>query len=229
MSELNNIAGLFTEIKNLIDNSRNKVATVVNAEMTMLYWKIGKRINDEIGTQSRAEGYGKQIVATLWRQLSDEYGALFSEKNLRRMMQFAKVFSDETIVVSLIRQLSWTHIIALIPIEDPLKRDFYIEMCKMDKWSVRTLRGRIDSMLFERTAISKKGEETILQDIEALKNEAKLSPDLVFRDPYFWIFWFARQILRKGFRNSYLGGTARFYHRIGSRFCIFGTSKTDYN
>jgi predicted nuclease of restriction endonuclease-like (RecB) superfamily len=177
MSELNNIAGLFTEIKNLIDNSRNKVATVVNAEMTMLYWKIGKRINDEIGTQSRAEGYGKQIVATLWRQLSDEYGALFSEKNLRRMMQFAKVFSDETIVVSLIRQLSWTHIIALIPIEDPLKRDFYIEMCKMDKWSVRTLRGRIDSMLFERTAISKKGEETILQDIEALKNEAKLSPD----------------------------------------------------
>lgn len=174
MSELNNIAGLFTEIKSLIDNSRNKVATVVNAEMTMLYWKIGKCINDEIGTQSRAEGYGKQIVATLWQQLSDEYGALFSEKNLRRMMQFAKVFSDETIVVSLIRQLSWTHIIALIPIEDPLKRDFYIEMCKMDKWSVRTLRGRIDSMLFERTAISKKGEETILQDIEALKNEAKL-------------------------------------------------------
>mgnify|MGYP000882129165 CR=1 FL=1 len=106
MSELNNIAGLFTEIKNLIDNSRNKVATVVNAEMTMLYWKIGKRINDEIGTQSRAEGYGKQIVATLWRQLEEEYGALFSEKNLRRMMQFAQVFADETETAQLSMQLS---------------------------------------------------------------------------------------------------------------------------
>lgn len=68
------------------------------------------------------------------------------------MMQFAAIFPDEEIIVSLIRQLSWTHIIALIPTEDTLKRDFYIEMCKMDKWSVRTLRGRIDSMLFERTA-----------------------------------------------------------------------------
>lgn len=188
MSDLSNLKGLFSEIKSLIEDSRSRVATTVNAEMTMLYWRIGKRINDELGEQSRADGYGKQIVATLWRQLSEEYGRSFSEKNLRRMMQFAQVFPNEEIVVSLIRQLSWTHIIALIPIEDPLKRDFYIEMCKMDKWSVRTLRGRIDSMLFERTAISKKGEETILHDIEQLKNEEKLSPDLVFRDPYFLDF-----------------------------------------
>lgn len=188
MSDLSNIKGLFSEIKSLIEDSRSRIATTVNAEMTMLYWRIGKRINDELGEQSRADGYGKQIVATLWRQLSEEYGRSFSEKNLRRMMQFAQVFPNEEIVVSLIRQLSWTHIIALIPIEDPLKRDFYIEMCKMDKWSVRTLRGRIDSMLFERTAISKKGEETILHDIEQLKNEEKLSPDLVFRDPYFLDF-----------------------------------------
>lgn len=188
MSDLSNLKGLFSEIKSLIEDSRSRIATTVNAEMTMLYWRIGKRINDELGEQSRADGYGKQIVATLWRQLSEEYGRSFSEKNLRRMMQFAQVFPNEEIVVSLIRQLSWTHIIALIPIEDPLKRDFYIEMCKMDKWSVRTLRGRIDSMLFERTAISKKGEETILHDIEQLKNEEKLSPDLVFRDPYFLDF-----------------------------------------
>lgn len=203
MSELNNIAGLFTEIKNLIDNSRNKVATVVNAEMTMLYWKIGKRINDEIGTQSRAEGYGKQIVATLWRQLSDEYGALFSEKNLRRMMQFAKVFSDETIVVSLIRQLSWTHIIALIPIEDPLKRDFYIEMCKMDKWSVRTLRGRIDSMLFERTAISKKvinHLSSFLEHIQETKDVAAAFYDFWSKHPpntFISIFGYSHRTLQK--------------------------------
>jgi predicted nuclease of restriction endonuclease-like (RecB) superfamily len=188
MSEISNTGRLFSEIKDLIDSSKSRVASVVNTEMTMLYWHIGKRINDEVSGHNRAESYGKQIVATLWRQLSEEYGRSFSEKNLRRMIQFAQVFPDEKIVVSMIRQLSWTHIIALIPIEDPLKRDFYIEMCKMDNWSVRTLRGRIDSMLFERTAISKKGEETILHDIEALKNEAKLSPDLVFRDPYFLDF-----------------------------------------
>lgn len=188
MSELSHIAGLFSEIKSLIEDSRNRVATTVNAEMTMLYWNIGKRINAEIGEQSRAESYGKQIVATLWRQLSGEYGRSFSEKNLRRMMQFAQVFSDEAETKELSLQLSWSHIKLLIPISDSLKRSFYIEVCKMDKWSVRTLENRIDSMLFERTAISKKGEEIILNDIKALKNEAKLSPDLVFRDPYFLDF-----------------------------------------
>lgn len=111
--------GLFSAIRHLIETSKHNVAVSVNAEMTLLYWNIGKRINEEIGEQSRAESYGKQIVATLWRQLTNEYGASFSEKNLRRMMQFAEVFPDEKIVVSLIRQLSWTHIIALIPIENP--------------------------------------------------------------------------------------------------------------
>ena len=105
MSELINISGLFTEIKILIDSSRNRVATVVNTEMTMLYWKIGKRINDEIGTQSRAEVYGKQIVVTLWRQLSEEYGRSFSGKNLRRMMQIAQVFPNETETAQLSFQL----------------------------------------------------------------------------------------------------------------------------
>ncbi|MBU0701948.1 hypothetical protein KKE26_11790 [bacterium] len=87
---------------------------------------MGKRINEEVLKDKRAE-YGKQIVATLWRQLVKEYGSSFSEKNLRRMMQFASVFPDHEIVVSLIRQLSWTHILAIIPIEDPLKRAFYID------------------------------------------------------------------------------------------------------
>lgn len=179
---------LFSEIKQLIEQSKNNLAVTVNAEMSLLYWNIGNRINKEVLQQSRTEAYGKQIVAALWRQLAGEYGASFSEKNLRRMMQFAEVFPDEKIVVSLIRQLSWTHIIALIPMDNLLKRDFYIEMCKMDKWSVRTLRDRINSMLYERTAISKLPEQTIQNDLELLKNEQKINPDLVFRDPYFLDF-----------------------------------------
>ena len=88
-----------------------------------------------------------------------DYGTGFGVKNLRRMIQFAEVFPDEQIVVSLIRQLSWTHFIALIPLEKPLQRDFYAEMCRIERWSVRTLRKKIDSMLYERTALSRKPEE----------------------------------------------------------------------
>ena len=87
------------------------------------------------------------------------------------------------IVVSLIRQLTWTHIIALIPIEDELKRNFYIEMCRMEHWSVRTLRKKIDSMLYERTAISQKPEEMIQKELSLLQKE-QLTPDIVFHDPY---------------------------------------------
>ena len=95
---------LFREIRELIEQSRQQVAIAVNSAMSMLYWQVGKRINEEVGYKDRSETYGKEIVATLWRQLLEEYGASFSEKNLRRMMQFASVFPDERIVVSLIRQ-----------------------------------------------------------------------------------------------------------------------------
>lgn len=123
-------------------------------------WEIGARINLELKSYSNKELYGKQLVNSLCKQLVLEYGPSFSEKNVRRMMQFASQFPDKKKVVSLIRQLSWTHILALIPIEDSLKRDFYIQMCIHEKWSVRTFRERINSMLYERTAISKKPEET---------------------------------------------------------------------
>jgi len=126
----------FSDVRELIEQGRQQIAVSVNSATSFLYWQIGKRINEEILQDKRAE-YGKQIVATLPRQLEIEYGTSFSDKNLRRMMQFATVFPEENIVVSLIRELSWAHVIALLPIDDPLKREFYIEMCKLEKWSVR--------------------------------------------------------------------------------------------
>jgi len=170
--------GLFSEIKQLIETSKNNVAVTVNAEMTMLYWKIGKRINNEVLNNQRAE-YGKQIVVSLARHLLIEYGSGWSEKQLRHCLHFAETFQDESIVYTLCRQLSWSHIRMIMFMSDALKRDFYIEMTKLDKWSVRTLRERIDSMLFERTAISKKPEQTIINDIEALKDDAKFSADFI--------------------------------------------------
>jgi predicted nuclease of restriction endonuclease-like (RecB) superfamily len=178
---------LFKDVANLIDETRKMVAYTVNSALTYMYWKIGKRINEEVLQYERAE-YGSQIVATLSRQLQDTYGKGFEEKNLRRMMKFSSVFQDEAIVASVMRQLSWTHIIMLLPLKDPLQREFYTEICKLERWSVRTLRKKIDGMLYERTAISRKPDELIRQEIAGLRNDGILTPDLVFRDPYFLNF-----------------------------------------
>ncbi|HOD43202.1 MAG TPA: PDDEXK nuclease domain-containing protein, partial [Candidatus Wallbacteria bacterium] len=171
----------------LIDEARQSVAITVNAGLTMLYWKIGRRINLEILKGERAE-YGAEIVSSLSRQLETEYGRGFSEKSLRRMVQFSTVFPDEQIVAALLRQLNWTHFTIIIPLNDKLKVEFYSEMCRIERWSTRTLREKIDSMLFERTALSTKPEKLAKLELKKLREEDKLTPDLVFRDPYFLDF-----------------------------------------
>jgi len=216
---------LFTSIKELIEQSKQEIAVSVNATMSMLYWQIGKRVKTEILQNARA-GYGEQIVQSLAAQLELEYGKGFSKRNLFNMMQFAEVFPDEKIVVSLIRQLSWTHILAIIPIEDSLKREFYIEMCKLEKWSVRVFRERIQSLLYERTAISKKPELTIQQDLELLNEEQKLNPDLVFRDPYFLDFLGLNDMYsEKDLETSIIAELQRFIIELGSDFAFMARQK----
>jgi predicted nuclease of restriction endonuclease-like (RecB) superfamily len=174
---------LIEDLRQLIAEARRNVATTVNAGLTLLYWRIGKRIINEVLGKERA-AYGRQIVVSLSRQLVREHGPSFGEKNLRRMIQFAEVFPKEEIVVSLIRQLSWTHFIALLPLKNRLQRDFYAELCRVEAWSVSTLRQRIDSMLFERTAISRKPEKLARKELDALRADNQWMPDMVFRDPY---------------------------------------------
>ncbi len=174
---------LLTELRELIHGVRSQVAQTVNAGLTVLYWQVGARIRKEILKEKRAE-YGAEILQALSAKLSAEFGCGFAEKNLRRMIQFAEVFPEREIVVSLIRQLTWTHFIALIPLKDRLQRDFYAEMCRVERWSVRTLRARIDSMLYERTALSRKPDQLIEKELKALREKDRLTPDLVFRDPY---------------------------------------------
>lgn len=168
---------VFADIALLIEQSRQNVATIVNSEITLLYWNIGGRINSEILKNTRAE-YGKQVISTLSKNLILRYGKGWGEKQLRQCMQLASVFPDEQIVYALRIQLSWTHIRSLIYMENAIKRNFYIEMCKLERWSSRQLQERIQSMLFERTAISKKPEQTIQNDLDLLKNQQKISPDM---------------------------------------------------
>ncbi|AUV16027.1 PDDEXK nuclease domain-containing protein [Aeromonas caviae] len=174
---------LLGDIRALIEAARKRAASAVNSELTMLYWRIGQRIHTQVLEGRRAD-YGEEVVSTLAVQLVKEYGGSFSVKNLRRMVQFAVAYPDERIVVSLIRQLSWTHFIALIPLKDPLQRDYYAQMVSAERWSVRTLRERIDSMLYERTALSQKPEETIAQELATLRDAQRMTPALVMRDPY---------------------------------------------
>jgi predicted nuclease of restriction endonuclease-like (RecB) superfamily len=227
--------GLVSEIKSLIEQSKQQLAVTVNATLSLLYWQIGRRINQELSQYEGNEKYGKQIVATLWRQLASDYGTSFSEKNLRRMMQFDSAFPEKEIVNTLCTQLSWSHIKILIPIDDSLKREFYIEMCKLEKWSVRVFQERIQSMLYERTAISKKPELTIQNDLEQLKNEQKLSPDLVFKDPYVLDFLGLKDTYsEKDLETSIIAELQHFITELGSDFAFLARQKritidtTDY-
>jgi len=216
---------LLCDLRGLIEETRAHVAITVNAALTMLYWRIGKRINEEILKGERA-AYGAEILQTVSAKLMVEHGSSFSEKNLRRMIQFSEVFPDEQILVSLIRHLSWTHFIALIPLKDQLQRDFYAEMCRMERWSVRTLRKKIGSMLFERTALSRKPEKLIELELEALRQDGQLTPDLVFRDPYFLDFLGLKEAYReKDFEAAILCELESFIMELGAGFSFVARQK----
>ena len=179
---------LIQDLRQIIDQARGHVAATANYALSIMYWHIGKRINTEILDNKRA-GYGKQIVASVARQLQEEYGVKgFDAKNIHRMMQFAQKFPDEQIVASLMRQLSWTHILQVLSIKDELQCEFYLTLAASERWSVRQLRKEIDGMLYERTAIATKPDELIKQELTQLRDDNVMSPDLVFKSPYFLEF-----------------------------------------
>ena len=216
---------LIHDIKSLIEETKSRLSQKVNSTLTLLYWKIGKRINEELLKNKRAE-YGQQIIITLSKHLVKMYGNSFSEKNIRRMMQFKEVFPNERIVVSAIRQLSWTHFIALIPLKQPMQREFYAEMCIIEKWSVKTLREKIESMLYERTAISKRPKKVIQNEIKMLREEDKLSQDLVFRDPYFLDFLGLKDTYsEKNLEDAILRKLENFILELGEGFTFVERQK----
>ena len=218
-------APLLTELRQLIAQARQSAAVAVNAGLALMYWRIGERVRREVLQGERAS-YGEQIVATLSRHLSAEFGRGFEEKNLRRMVQFAEVFSDEAIVVSLIRQLSWTHFLVLIPLKDPLVRDFYAEMCRIERWSVRTLRERVGSMLFERTALSKKPDELIRQELDALHAQGDVTPPLLLKDTYVLDFLGLQdRYLEKDLEDAILRELEQFLLELGAGFSFVARQK----
>ncbi len=216
---------LFKDLQTLIDSTRQSVAITVNSAMTLLYWEIGQKIHIEILKGERAE-YGKQVIAELAERLTLQYGTGWSERQLWYCLHFIEVFSDKNILHTLCAELTWSHFKQLITIKDSLKRDFYIELCRLENWSVRQLRERINSMLFERTAISKKPDETIKNDLEMLRKEKKLSPELVFRDPYFLDFLSLREAYsEKDLESAILIELQKFIIELGQDFAFIARQK----
>jgi len=191
-----------------------------------MYWHIGERVNAEVLKNKRAE-YGKKIVASLSRQLREEYGAKgFDEKNIRRMMQFAQEFPKEQIVASVMRQLSWTHILQVLPIKNELQREFYLTLATSERWSVRQLRKEIDGMLYERTAISGKPDEIIKKELTTLRDDNMLTPDLVFKNPYFLEFTGLKGMYsERDLEDSLVAHLEQFIIELGNGFSFVARQK----
>ncbi|MBQ1652832.1 MAG: DUF1016 family protein, partial [Bacteroidales bacterium] len=206
--------------------ARTHVATTVNSELTLMYWHIGERINREVLGNERAE-YGKQIVATVARQLQEEYNISGTdEKNIRRMMQFAALFPDSQIVATLSRQLSWSHFVEVIPLKDGLQREFYLTVAASERWSIRRLRKEIDGMLYERTAISGKPDELIRQELLHLRDDNVLSPDLVFKSPYFLEFTGLKGMYsEKSLEDCLVAHLEQFILELGNGFSFIERQK----
>ena len=217
---------LLQDLRKIIEQARGRVAVTANYMLSIMYWQIGKRINTEVLNNKRAE-YGKQIVASVSRQLREEYGSKgFDEKNIHRMMQFAQAFPDEQIVASLMRQLSWTHILQVLSIKDSLQREFYLTFAVAENWSVRQLRKEIDGMLYERTAISGKPDELIKEELSQLRDDNVLSPDLVFKSPYFLEFTGLKNMYsEKNLEDSLIAHLEQFIIELGNGFSFVARQK----
>ncbi|MFP3559307.1 PDDEXK nuclease domain-containing protein [Paraburkholderia sp. SIMBA_049] len=216
---------LLDEVRRLINSARERTAIAINAELTLLYWQVGHRIQAEVLRGSRAE-YGQQVIRSLARQLTAEYGRGWSDKQLRHCLRLSEVFADEAIVSAVRRELSWTHLKALIYIDDPVKRDFYIELARVERWSTRQLQERIDSMLFERSAISRKPEEAIRGDLAMLRDERRVSPDVLLKDPYVLDFLGLNDhYLEKDLEDAILREMEQFLLELGAGFTFVARQK----
>ncbi len=216
---------LYSDIAQLIQKGRKHVATEVNATVVLLYWSIGKRINDEILLEKRAD-YGDRVIDKVSKQLTQEFGKGYSRSALFRMVRFSKLYPDQKIGATVSRQLSWSHIVILCQMDNELQRDFYMQMTCIERWSVRTLRDKLGSMLFERTAISKKPENVIKHELEKLKTTQQLTPDLVFKDPCFLDFvGLDAKYSETDLENAILDHIVEFIQEFGNDFCFIARQK----
>ena len=223
--EIENIESLSGKVSSLISSAQGYVVKTVNKGMVLLYWQIGKTIQEEVVKYEKAE-YGERLVKTLGEQLMVSHGRGYGYRNLWRMLRFYKSFSEQEIVTTLSSLLSWSHIVEILKLKDALRREFYMTLCMNEGWSVRELSGRIDSMLFERTAISQKGEYTIYNDLKMLREQKEMSVDLFLKDPYMLDFLGLKEAYNEqDLENAILVELQQFILEFGSDFAFMARQK----
>jgi len=216
---------LVGSIRPIIEQAKASVAQSVNSELVLLYWRIGRRISEDLPAENRA-GYGAKVVELVSERLTVEYGKGFRRSNVFHMIRFAEVFNNAKIVQTLSGLLSWSHFIEIIYLKDPLQRQFYAEMARVERWSVRTLRKKIQGMLYERTAISRKPDVLARQELEALSEEDRMTPDLVFRDPYLLDFLGLEDTYsERDLETAILRELERFLLELGTDFSFIARQK----
>lgn len=219
------VDALYQGIKQLVDGARSQVLTQVNQALVLTYWHIGKAIKTQI-LQSERAAYGAGVLKQLAERLTQDYGSGFSHSGLTRMAKFFDALPDEAIVATLSQQLSWSHFVELIKLDNPTQRTFYTNLCIQSRWSVRILRERMDGMLFERTAIAKQPEQVIRQELAQLKTGAETSPALFLKDPYLLDFLDLRDgFTEKDLENAILAELERFILELGTDFAFMGRQK----
>ena len=230
MSELKsrediNVEQLYNRIANKIEVAKRNVMIQVNKEMTVLYWNIGKDIKEKLLGNEKAE-YGKSVIKELSKRLVIEYGRGYSIRNIFNMLKFYEYYPNFEILQTLSAKLSWSHFVELLQISNDVKREFYTTMCANEIWSVRTLRERIGSALFERTAISKKPEQTIINDLKMLNKENKMTTDMFFRDPYILDFLDLKDVYNeKDLETAILNELQKFILEMGNDFAFLARQK----
>ena len=216
---------LVSDLRQLIAEARRHAAAVVNVGLTVLYWQVGRRISKELLGGDRA-AYGETLIAQVAEGLTGDYGRGFTRKNLWRMVQFADTFPDAEIVATLSRQLSWSHFRELLPLRQPFQREFYAEMCRVEGWSVRTLHERIESMLYERTALAKQPDKIIEREIATLRSKGEISQTLILKDPYILDFLeLDDRYLERDLEDAILRELELFLLELGAGFSFIARQK----
>jgi predicted nuclease of restriction endonuclease-like (RecB) superfamily len=226
MNEIeNHVPLLYEDVCQIIETSRSRLATTVNSEVCLLHWYIGSRIKEDVLYNKRAE-YGKAIVKTLATKLTERYGKGWSDRKLIHCIRAAYTFTKDEIIYATRIQLTWTHLRSLMFIEDTLKRSFYLEMARIEHWDTRTLDQKIDSLLYERTALSKKPEELIKQELQKIQSTNSLTPDTVFRSSYFLdALGLAETFSEKDLENAILYNLQSFIKEMGNDFAFLDRQK----
>ena len=227
MNELENINvdKLYNDVADLIEKAKIQVVSHINTEFVILNWNIGNRIKNELLNNKKPE-YGKKVIKNLSKRLIEKYGRGYSYSNLYRMLQINEDFEDFQKFATLSQKLSWSHFVEIVKMDTDVKRKFYATMCMNENWSVRTLKERVDSALFERTAISKKPEQTIINDLQLLTDENKMTTDLFFRDPYILDFLELKDTYsEKDLENAIINELERFILEMGNDFAFLARQK----